>query len=49
MTVLLSVRLNPLPWQEALFRFLTDNSAATSDRFLIPATRIAEMGTHIKF
>ncbi|RYB06787.1 potassium transporter Kup [Lichenibacterium ramalinae] len=43
-----SMRPDLSPWQEALFGFLTHNSATASDYFLIPAPRVVEMGTRIE-
>ena len=43
-----SMRRDLSPWQEALFGFLTHNSATASDYFLIPAPRVVEMGTRIE-
>ncbi len=43
-----SMRPDLSPWQEALFGFLTRNSATASDYFLIPPQRVVEMGTRIE-
>ena len=43
-----SVRPDLSPWQEALFAFMTRNSATASDYFMIPPQRVVEMGTRIE-
>ncbi|MGI3902701.1 MAG: potassium transporter Kup [Janthinobacterium lividum] len=43
-----SVRPELSAWEEALFGFMTRNSATASDYFLIPPQRVVEMGTRIE-
>jgi KUP system potassium uptake protein len=35
-------------WQERLYAFMTRNAVRTPDYFLIPASRVVELGTKVE-